>query len=518
MSSPKNASGEKPLKSMNPMYSMKGHYYQGAFQAETHPSGQIVKYSPAQLNQLLWNMPDCSSHSAENVLNSAIAGFSIWKKTSLKDRCEYLLKYKEQLLKRHEEIALALAWETGKPLWEAKTEAQGLAAKVDVTIQESLPRIQHKTLNNVLPGLTGHFIYRPIGPALIIGPFNFPCHLANGQIVSALIAGNSIIFKPSEKTAYAPQIMMECLHDAGFPMGVVNLLQGSGRVMNEVISSSKLRAIYFTGSKEVGAKIQRTVADHFYKMTALEMGGKNTTIIHDGANMEHTLAELINACFLTAGQRCTSTSLIAVNRKIYHAFLPQFIALAHRISVGHPLEQTPFMGPLIDESAEKLYAQFQALAISEGGHPLMPATKLKLAHEGYYWSPSVFVFEQAFQGQSFLTKEIFAPNVTVVPYDDIEEAIHLANASEYGLAAAVFTQDQKIYEHCLSEIEVGIFNLNRSTVGASAKLPFGGLKNSGNFRPAAVTMIDSCVQLVSSLTTLDHCQSQIGQIIGLLPE
>lgn len=499
---------------MTNSYQLKGNYFNGQFHPVNSPQSEIIKFSPANLNQQLWTLKISNEHLPE-ILNSAISGFQLWRKTPLTEKIKVLRNYQAEILKRVDEIAMALSLETGKPLNECKGEATGLASKVDVTINDSLPRVENKVITDVMPGISGHFIFKPLGPILIIGPFNFPCHLANGQIVSALLAGNSIIFKPSEKTAYAPQIMMECLHSAGFPKGVINFVQGDGPLTAQLVSAAQVRGIHFTGSKEVGAKIAQSVAIDFSKMLALELGGKNSTLIHHDANLDHALAESINACFLTSGQRCTSTSLILVHQKILLKFQQEFVDITKKILVGHPLEGNPFMGPLIDEVAEKHYAFYQAKAIEEGAHVLLPAQKLKLSHPGHYWSPSIYYYDQKDKNKSFIKQEIFAPNVTLIPYEDLDQAIAIINQTDYGLSFAAFTQSMDVANQCMSEVEAGILNINRSTVGASARLPFGGCKNSGNFRPAGVTMIDACVQLTSSLTTMTHCNSNWRNISGL---
>jgi succinylglutamic semialdehyde dehydrogenase len=499
---------------MKPTYELKGNYFNGKFWPVKNPEKQIEKYSPANLQHHLWSLKVSSEHLAP-VLKSAEEGHELWRKTPLEIRINTLRKYQAEILKRSDAIATALALETGKPLSECKGEANGLAAKVDVTIKDSLNRISNQAIPDIMPGITGHFTYKPLGPILIIGPFNFPCHLANGQIVSALISGNSIIFKPSEKTACSPEIMTECLHAAGFPPGVINLFQGDGALTAELVKSPVVKGIHFTGSKEVGSKIATSVATNFGKLLALELGGKNATLVHEDASWDHAIAECINSCFLTSGQRCTSTSLIFIHQSKLLKFQKEFVEIAQKITVGHPIEENSFMGPLIDDVAEKHYAFYQAKALEEGAHILMPAQKLVMKHPGYYWSPSIYLYDLKDKNKTFIKQEIFAPNVTLIPYEKLEDAVQVINSTEYGLAFAAFTQSRDVANFCLENVQAGIMNINRSTVGASARLPFGGCKNSGNFRPAGVTMIDSCVQLTSTLETMTHCNSHWKNISGL---
>lgn len=500
---------------------IKGNYFNNAFHlpATTGPHAVeniIKRFCPADLNRKLWEVP-VDYKDVEKVIESANLGFKKWRKLSQDERNTFLKRYQEEVTKRKDDMALAIAYEMGKPLWEAKTEVASVISKVTVTIEDSLPRIKQKTIENILPKTTGHIVYKPIGPSLIIGPFNFPCHLANGQILSALVAGNSIIFKPSEKTCYSAQIMIECFHAAGFPEGVVNLIQGDGEVARRLLKEKTIKGIFFTGSKEVGKKIIDVTHHDLSKLVALELGGKNTSILHHDANLDHALSELLKACFLTTGQRCTSTSVVAISRSIHEAFIEKFHNLSKKIIIDHPVEyaREPFMGPLVDQGAVDAYLLFMGMAKREGIEEIMRGKQLDKPKKGHYVSPSIHLAEKWNNDSMFLQSEIFGPNVTFIPYDTIEEAIAIANSTEYGLASAVFTKDKSIYDLCVDEIESGLVNYNRSTVGASAKLPFGGVKNSGNYHPAALTTIDACVYQMASLEVLSDEAEDLKTVIGL---
>ncbi len=494
-----------------------GDYFDGRFHDPglSNSNEKILKRCPGDLSQTLWEAGIFYNH-IEAVIQSSLKGYHTWRKLSFEERIGYLKKYQDVVRSRKEEIAMALALEVGKPLWEAKTEAVALDSKVSVTITDSYERIKQETLKEVMPKIDGHVIYRPLGPSFVIGPFNFPCHLANGQILAALLAGNSVIFKPSEKTIYSAQLMIECFHQAGFPDGVINFINGTGYSAGKITLDQRIRGVFFTGSRGVGLKILENTHQDLNKLVALELGGKNSTILHHDTNISHALPELLRACFLTSGQRCTSTSMILIHRKIEQEFINQFKAVTEKIRVGHPTSQPePFMGPLIDEQAEKLYFDFCQFGKTEGAEEIVPPRKLDLIHPGHYVSPSIHYAKKPNLQGKFIQEEIFGPNCFFIPYDDIEEAISIANGTPYGLAASVFTRDHEIYKYCLQNIEAGLINLNRSTVGASARLPFGGLKNSGNHRPAAVSMIDHCVGTIASLETQDDTSSKLSDVVGL---
>lgn len=501
---------------------LRGDYFNGQF---THSNGisdlskadeTINKKSPADLGQHLWDAPVFYNH-INQVIESSMKGFEVWRKLTFDERVSYLKKYQEIVRRRKDEIAMALCLEVGKPLWEAKTEAAALDSKVSVTITDSLERIKQETINNVMPKIDGHVVYKPLGPCFVIGPFNFPCHLANGQILSALLAGNSVIFKPSEKTIYSAQLMIECFHEAGFPVGVINFINGTGKTASEISKDSRIKGIFFTGSRGVGLKILDNTYRDLNKLVALELGGKNSTILHHDTNISHALPELIRACYLTTGQRCTSTSMILVHKKIEQEFIGKFKDVTGRIIVGHPTQTNPepFMGPLIDESAEKMYFDFCQNGILEGAEEILAPQKLNIGFNGHYVSPSIHYVAHPKLDGKFIQDEIFGPNCFFIPYENIEDAIQIANSTSYGLAASVFTKNQDIYKLCLRDIDSGLINLNRSTVGATARLPFGGVKNSGNHRPAAVSMIDHCAHAIASLETLDDSSSSLADVIGL---
>jgi succinylglutamic semialdehyde dehydrogenase len=502
---------------------LRGDYFNGAFSAKNGLTDkeidasqeQISKTCPGNTNHTLWNAAINYDHISP-VVESAISGFKVWRKISTLDRINYLKKFQEAVEKRKDHIAMAIALETGKPLWESKTEAGAISGKVNVTIQDSLARIEQKTIENILPHIDGHIVYKPLGPTLVIGPYNFPCHLANGQILSALLTGNSIIFKPSEKTMYSSQLLIECLHEANFPKGVINFINGTVKTTQDILKHPAIKGIFFTGSFAVGKKILESVGTDITKLVALELGGKNSTIIHSDTDINHALPELIRACFLSTGQRCTSTSTVIIHKSIEQEFISRFKDAASRIMVDHPTEYKvdPFMGPLIDKLALEKFNQSIKMGEDNGAEILLPNEMLSLEHPGHYLSPSIHYLNEANKDNPFTQEEIFGPNCTFTPYENIEDAIEIANISDYGLAASIFTQDKDIYQTCLRDIDAGIINLNRSTVGASSRLPFGGVKNSGNHHPAAVSMVDHTVSTVASLETLDN-SSKLEDVKGL---
>lgn len=495
---------------------LRGDYFNGQFQSTNTASDEIIKKTcPAETNLNLWNA-GVDYSNIDKVVDSAVDGFKTWRKLSIEERSNFLKKFQEVAAKKKDQIAMAIALETGKPLWESLTEAGAVAAKVGVTLADSKQRIETQTIENILPNITGHTVKKPLGVTLVIGPFNFPCHLANGQILSALLTGNSIIFKPSEKTICSSQMLIECFHEAGFPPGVINFINGTAKTTQDILKHPAVKGIFFTGSYQIGKKILEAVGTDITKLVALELGGKNTTILHADTNIDHALPELLRACYLSSGQRCTSTSMVIVHEKIEQEFIEKFKACTERMIIDHPtkFKTEPFMGPLIDEIAANKYKEAIAAGSKNGAEIIVGEKDLGLDFEGHYVSPTIHYLNQVKKDNPFTQDEIFGPNCTFAPYSEIEDAIEMANISDYGLAASVFTSDLDIYKLVLRDIDAGIINLNRSTVGASSRLPFGGVKNSGNHHPAAVSMIDHTVSTVASLETLD-CSSKISDVKGL---
>jgi succinylglutamic semialdehyde dehydrogenase len=310
---------------------------------------------------------------------------------------------------------------------------------------------------------------------------------------------------------------MECLDAAKFPEGVVNLIQGDGETGKRLINEKSIRGIFFTGSKEVGTAILSSCHQDLTKLVALELGGKNSSIIHEDANVEAALIEILKGAFLTTGQRCTRTALVPIHKNLMESFITRFHDLAKKIIVDHPIlfEKEPFMGPLIDQAALDNYLLFMGMAKREGLEEIMRGKVLSKQFLGNYVSPSIHLAKKMDKKSLFLMSEIFGPNCTFIPFSEIEEAIEIANSTEYGLAASVFTGSESIFEKCALELESGLVNWNRSTVGSSPRLPFGGVKNSGNYRPASVATIDSCVFQQSSLTLKTPHLEDIKSLKGL---
>lgn len=480
---------------------VKGNYIGGRFVEVADENGRITSRSPADLNDVLGVFP-YSYRSVEDATQVARDAFEKWRKVKQADRFEYLRRYRDALKKMEGRLAEVIAREVGKPLWEARQEVATMVNKVDVTLTDGMRPVTDYEIPSVMDNTLGACRYRPHGVFVVIGPFNFPGHLANGHILPALATGNTVIFKPTEKSPAVGQLMAEAFHEAGLPPGVFNLVQGEREVGRRLAVSEKVDGVLFTGSYEVGLKIKQDTLQQAWKLLALEMGGKNAAIVMDDADIDWAIYETLTGAFVTAGQRCSSTSRIIVHKKIYDAFVQKFHDRAKAFTIGHPLDN-PFMGPLIDEAAVEKYLKFLGIASREGCDVIMRGKQLELETRGHYVTPSICLVNNSnlsnVKKSVYQQTEIFGPNVAISSFDDVESAIELANSTQYGLVFSVFTKSKGNYERLSDDLRSGLINWNRSTVGASSRLPFGGLKRSGNHLPTAVSASLYCTYPVASL-------------------
>lgn len=483
-----------------------GDYIQGRFQrpgegAAGEVNGEWLGRSPAdftdEIGRFLY-----SYGAVDEAVGAAKHAFDSWRRRSLSERADLLKKYQAIVKRREEEFVEVIAREVGKPAWEVKTEISAMVNKVDITINESIKYVSDFEVAKIMENTHGVCRYKPFGVMAVIGPFNFPAHLPNGHIVPALLTGNTIVFKPSEKTPMVGQLMAECFHEAGFPAGVFNLVQGEKEVGRRLCVHEGVNGVLFTGSYEVGTRIKQDTLQQHWKLLALEMGGKNSAIVWEDALMDTALLETLTGAFMTTGQRCSATSRIIVHQKIFDEFVEKFHQRAKAFSIGHPLEN-PFMGPLIEQGSVDRYMKFLGIASREGCEVLMRGKSLELQWKGNYVTPSICLAKSMSLEQSlksvYQQTELFAPNVAIIGTHDLDHAIALANSTQYGLAASIFTKSRTHYEQCVDQLEVGLVNWNKSTAGASSRLPFGGFKKSGNHFPTALTATLYCAAPIASL-------------------
>nr|BFD61450.1 succinylglutamate-semialdehyde dehydrogenase [Bdellovibrio sp. HM001] len=475
----------------------KGDFINGRFVPVTKGDGEFKDISPADLNDTVMTVPFKHDHIDEACV-AAKKAYMPWSMLTMDERRGYLLRLKEMYDTHAEQMAQIISRETGKPTWEALTEAKALGAKIDITLNHSLKLVAEERIANALPQVEGVIRYRSRGVMAVIGPFNFPAHLPNGHIIPALIAGNTVVFKPSEQTPAVGQFMAEMFEKAQFPPGVFNLVQGDGAAGGRLVASEHVDGVLFTGSYEVGLKIKQETLNHYWKILALEMGGKNATVVWDDADMDKAIYESLVGSYMTAGQRCSCTSRIILHPKIADEFTERFYQAAKKLTIGHWTENT-FMGPLINAAAVEKYIRFQEIANRENCESLMRGKALDLKHKGYYVTPSIHLVNKFDPNSVYQKSEIFGPNVAIYQSDNFDETMNIVNSSGYGLVMALFSKNKELYDQALHKARVGLLNWNRTTNGSSSRLPFGGMGKSGNDRPSAHFAIQYCTVPVASL-------------------
>lgn len=467
-----------------------GDYIDGSFCDSELPSGYINDVSPADLGDQIMKVPYWYSH-IEEACRTAKAVYPTWARLTVAQRSEYLLKLKELFIANEERMAECISRDVGKPLWESMTEAKALSQKIEVTLQHSMKLVAEERIANALPGVEGVVRYKARGVMAVIGPFNFPAHLPNGHIIPALAMGNTVVFKPSEQAPAVGQLYAEIVHKAGFPKGVFNLIQGDAESGRKLVASENVDGILFTGSYDVGLRIKQETMTHYWKILALEMGGKNATVVWSDADMEKALYETLVGAFLTSGQRCSCTSRIILHDKIANEFTDRFYQAAKQISIGHWKENV-FMGPLINSVAVEKYLRFQEIAKREDCESLMRGKALDLKYKGYYVTPSINLVNAFNPNSVYQKSEIFGPNVAIYKTHDFDETLNIVNSTGYGLVMALFSKDKALYDEAAFRANVGLLNWNRTTNGASSRLPFGGTGKSGNDRPSAHFAVQYC--------------------------
>jgi succinylglutamic semialdehyde dehydrogenase len=335
----------------------------------------------------------------------------------------------------------------------------------------------------------------------VLGPFNFPAHLPNGHIVPALACGNTVVFKPSELAPAAGAWLAARFAEAGLPPGVLEVVQGRAETGRALAAHPDVDGVLFTGSYAAGRAIRAATLDQPHKILALEMGGRNAIAVLEDADLELAVAESALSVAVTTGQRCSCASRLFVQRARIDEFAERLARVLRGLRIGPPLEPGVFMGPLVSRAAWEKLARYRAMAAEAGGERVLevdPERPPPFAGAG------LVRFRDARQEHPYQRDEIFGPEAALYPVDDLEHAIAAINDSDYGLVASVFTRDRARYERCVGRVRTGLLNWNRGTTGASGRLPFGGLRRSGNDRPAGITATVYCSVVQA------HLESEAG--------
>lgn len=434
-----------------------------------------------------------------------------WARRSLAERVEVLARFRDALKERAGSLAEAISLEMGKIRSEARIEIDsvvGRFASVEAQVRADLRE-------GPVPGHPQEVLrYHAHGVVGVIGPFNFPLHLCHVHVVPALMLGNAVVVKPSEVTPLAGQRYAEAAEAAGLPPGVLNVVQGGGAVGAALALDPDLRALAFTGSWATGRRIAESLLDRPEVLLALEMGGKNACVVREDADLRAAVHEIVTSGYLTTGQRCTCADRLLVHASRADELVRALDRVLGQLSFGDPEDPASFAGPLATEGARERFLAAMKRA-REGGAEVV--REARAGAGGAYVSPSIHRLSGARVIPGYTDIEVFGPDLCVEVFEDDEEAIASLNASPYGFAHSVFTKDDAAFERYFAEVEAGILNRDRSTNQASPRLPFGGVKHSGNFRPAGAWAHRNLVYPVAHIKNEGGAFARHAKIVPHLP-
>jgi succinylglutamic semialdehyde dehydrogenase len=458
----------------------------------TLSSSPLLSYNPAS-GQLVWQGRSSDAKQIQLALFNARQASKKWAHLALSERIVYLENFHKQLESSKDQFAELISSETGKPLWESRGEILSMMSKIGISIKAYHKRCEElkQTFENGTISITRH---RPHGVVLVFGPFNFPGHLPNGHIVPALLAGNCVIFKPSELTPAVGEYTMGLWERAGLPKGVLNLVQG-GPSVGAYLLNTEIDGLFFTGSWRAGKIFLEKFAATPEKILALEMGGNNPLIVHEVKDLKAAAYLTIQSAFLTAGQRCTCARRLIVPKGTEgDQFVQELLQWIAKIKVGSYTDRPePFMGPVISATAAANLLLSQEQLKKRGGISLVEMKSLR---------PETGLLTPGLIDMSFASErpdeEYFGPLLQLIRVSNLEEALLEANKTAYGLAAGIMTDHAPNYELFYQGIKAGIVNWNMPLTGASSAAPFGGLGHSGNHRPSAFYAADYCSYPVAS--------------------
>ena len=466
-------------------------YIDGAWRAGGLPA--FLSTDPAT-GETVWEGEAADAETVRAAFAAARAAFPAWALSAFEARRAVAERFAELVRARQAEIAELIARETGKPLWEAAGEAATMAAKIAVSVTAYEARTGRSEAQTEFGAQI--LEHRPLGVMLVLGPYNFPGHLPNGHIVPALLAGNTLVFKPSELTPATGALMAALWAEAGLPAGVLNLVQGARETGAAALADAELDGVLFTGSWTTGSMIHRLFAGRTGVQLALEMGGNNPLVVWGAEDAEAAARIAVLSAYITAGQRCScARRLIVPTGKEGDAVIEAIAAAIPKLTVGPwTMRPEPFMGPLISARAAQGVLTAQTQLIARGGRAVVAAERHEAGEA--FLTPGLI----AVDGISTPDEEVFGPMLTVRRAADFEAALAEANATAYGLSAGLVSDDDALWARFWTGARAGVVNRNRPTTGAASTLPFGGPGQSGNLRPSAYYAADYCAYPVAAQT------------------
>jgi aldehyde dehydrogenase (NAD+) len=480
------------------------------------PSGaRFESRSPAHQDEVIGSFPAATAAEADAAVAAARRSYPAWRRSSRIYRAE-LFDNLAQLVKRDtDDLAALMARECGKVITECRAE-----------VVEGLHMIQYvfgtgrmpigEVYASEIPEKDASMRRKPWGVVAVITPWNFPFAVPLWMLGPSLLEGNTAVFKPSEDAPAIGQKLVELFEEAGFPPGVLNLVHGDHVAGEALVRNPGVNVVLFTGSYDVGRRIQQLSAEHYDRIVAAEMGSKSAVIVCEDARLDLAVTSAVISGFKTSGQRCVSAGRIIVAEKILDRFAEKFVATAKRLHIGDPLDPVHFSGPVIHRGAVEKVLSYNELAKKEGARVLLDGGRMTHGDhaKGCYLSPFVYRMEHR-PGVRAIREEVFGPHVALIPFRTNEDAARIYNDTEYGLSMAVITEDYRTMRYFRDECDYGMGYVNLPCIGAEVHLPFGGVKKSGNGHPSAAGLIEAVTH--KTAWTVNH-GTEVKMAQGLTTE
>ncbi|AXG10059.1 aldehyde dehydrogenase family protein [Haloplanus rubicundus] len=440
-----------------------------------------------------------SAADVERAVGAARAAADEWRRRSYVDRAEVLWDVFAELRERKAELGEIVSRECGKEIGEGLADIEEAAHMVEWAAGNA--RHPHgDVVPSEIASKDAYMRRRPRGVVGCITPWNFPVAIPFWHLAVTLVEGNTVVWKPAEQTPYCGRIVAELFDDAGVPSGVFNVVQGYGEVGAAIVDDDRVDTVLFTGSAAVGHAIDERLGGRPGRDCALEMGGKNAVVVTEAADLDIAVPAAVLSAFKTTGQRCVSAERLIVHEDVYDDFRDRFVDAAERVAVGDPLDESTFMGPLIDADAVAKFREYNALAREEGATVLVDRVDLDPdeipagGDAGHWVGP--FVYEMDYDPEHrVLREEVFGPHVALIPYrGGVERAVEIHDAVDYGLAGAIISEDYRQLNYYRDEAAVGLAYANLPCIGAEVQLPFGGVGKSGKGAPSAREVIEAVTE------------------------
>lgn len=457
-------------------------------------TGAVFSSRDPVTQEIIWQGRSATAADINDAVTAAHKALPLWAEMTFSDKAILLKKFADAINAQKQDLALAISQETGKPLWESLTEVASMAGKIPISIEAFEKRCAP---TQTKAGAAQSFTrYKPHGVVAVFGPYNFPGHLPNGHIVPALLAGNTVVFKPSELTPKVAELTVKIWQSIGLPSGVLNLVPGNKETGQALASHKNINGLFFTGSSQTGKILSQELAPRPEVMLALEMGGNNPLVVTGVKDKKAAALMTLQSAYLSAGQRCTcARRLIILQNSDGDDFIAELIKLLKNLRVGHYLENPePFMGPVITTHIAEQLLLAQKKIIKNGAYPLMEMQLLR---------PNTALLSPGLLDVTALSErgdtEFFGPLLQLIRVRDFSEAIAEANRTRYGLSAGLICDDRALYDIFYKNVRAGLINWNNQLTGASSAAPFGGVGESGNHRPSAYFAADYCSYPIASM-------------------